>query len=260
MMTYEELKKIAQPHIREKDNLPSNALLLLTQLHIPYKTEKQCEKDFEGKYNPLDNHPAFLFVKGDEKVLYFKTTTRYYNFYIFHEIAHYILGHEDDSPQNEIDANMLACILAAPIENLPTNIKTAQDLSSACTIPIDKAEEYWAEIKHRLPKRKLSTKRKILITSIICIIITLLSSAGFMLSKKLSNQETKSDTVKPNSAVHTQTSEQEKSQEEKVIVTISGTKYHMPNCRYVKNKTNVIEEDINTAINDGYAPCKVCIK
>ena len=80
-MTYEELKKIAQPHIRSNDNLPSNALLLLTQLHIPYKTEKQCEKDFEGKYNPLDNHPAFLFIKGDEKILYFKTTTRYYNFY-----------------------------------------------------------------------------------------------------------------------------------------------------------------------------------
>ena len=73
-MTYDELKKIAQPHIREKDNLPSNALLLLTQLHIHYKTEKQCEKDFEGSYKPLDNHPAFLFIKDDEKILYFKTT------------------------------------------------------------------------------------------------------------------------------------------------------------------------------------------
>ena len=259
-MTYEELKKIAQPHIREKDNLPSNALLLLTQLHIPYKTEKQCEKDFEGKYNPLDNYPAFLFVKGDEKVLYFKTTTRYYNFYIFHEIAHYILGHEDDNPQNELDANMLACILAAPIENLPTNTKTAQDLSSACTIPIDKAEEYWAEIKHRLPKRKLSAKRKFVITSIICVIIMLLSSAGFVLSKKLSNQESKTDTTEQNSIVHTQTQEQKDLQEGKVYVTTSGTKYHLPNCRYVKYKTNITGYNTDDAINKGYEPCKICIK
>lgn len=258
-MTYEELKKIAQPHIREKDNLPSNALLLLTQLHIPYKTEKQCEKDFEGKYNPLDNHPAFLFVKGDEKVLYFKTTTRYYNFYIFHELAHYILGHEDDSPQNELDANMFACILAAPIENLPTNIKTAQDLSSACTIPIDKAEEYWAEIKERLPKPKLSTKHKILISSIITIVILCLSIAGFMLSKIFSNSQD-APIVNQTPIVHTPTPIENISQNQDVVVTISGTKYHLPDCRYVKNKTNVIEEDINAAINDGYAPCKVCIK
>ena len=41
---------------------------------------------------------------------------------------------------------MLACILAAPIENLPSYLKSARDLSSLCQIPIDKAEEYWQEI------------------------------------------------------------------------------------------------------------------
>ena len=258
-MTYEELKKIAQPHIREKDNLPSNALLLLTQLHIPYKTEKQCEKDFEGKYNPLDNHPAFLFVKGDEKVLYFKTTTRYYNFYIFHELAHYILGHEDDSPQNELDANMFACILVAPIENLPTNIKTAQDLSSACQIPIDKAEEYWTEIKEQLPKNKKLIKRKIIIASIISFVILCSSVAGFLLAKTVHKQEQIPATTQP-PTIHTPTPTENAVQNQNVVVTISGTKYHMPDCRYVKNKTNITEEDINTAINDGYSPCKVCIK
>ena len=147
-MTYKELKRIAEPHIRKGDNLPSNALLLLTQLHIPYKTEKQCREDFKNKHNPLDDHPAFLYVGEDKnKTLYFNTATQYWNFYIFHEIAHYLLGHEDNSPQHEMDANLLACILTAPIENLPTYLKIAEDLSALCKIPIDKAEEYWQEIR-----------------------------------------------------------------------------------------------------------------
>ena len=146
-MNFEQLKQIATPHIRKGDNLPSNALLSLTQLHIPYKTEKQCREDFKSKHNPLDDHPAFLYIdENGNKTLYFNSATRYWNFYIFHEIAHFLLGHEDNSPQNEMDANMLACILAAPTENFPTYLKTAEDLSALCKIPIDKAEEYWQEI------------------------------------------------------------------------------------------------------------------
>lgn len=148
-MTYKQLKKIAEPHIRKGENLPSNAFLLLAQLHIPFKSEKQCEQDFGGKMTPLYNHPAFLAIDSiGDKTIYFNSNTKYWNFYIFHEIAHYILGHEDDSPQNELDADMLACILIAPVENLPTYLKTARDLSSLCQIPIDKAEMYWQEIYH----------------------------------------------------------------------------------------------------------------
>ena len=146
-MTYKQLKKIATPHIREGSNLPSNSFLLLNQLHIPFKNDKQCRDDFKGKYNPLYEHPAFLLTEPNgDKTVYFNSNTMYWNFYIFHEIAHYLLGHEMSSPQNEIDADMLACILAAPIENLPTYLKTARDLSSLCQIPIDKAEMYWQEI------------------------------------------------------------------------------------------------------------------
>lgn len=146
-MTYKQLKKIAKPHIRKGAELPANGFILCNQLHIPFKTEKQYEEDCVGLYNPLYNTPALLCknCKG-EKTIYFKTNTRYWNFYIFHEIAHYLLGHEDDSPQNELDADMLACILVAPIENLPTYLKTARDISSLCQIPIDKAEVYWQEI------------------------------------------------------------------------------------------------------------------
>lgn len=146
-MNYNELKKIATPHIRDRENLPSNAFLLLCQLHIPFKTKSQCEAEYGSKMTPLYNTPAFLSIDSEgNKTIYFNDSTKYWNFYIFHEIAHYLLGHEDDSPQNEIDADLLACILAAPLENLPTYLKTARDISSLCKIPIDKAEMYWQEI------------------------------------------------------------------------------------------------------------------
>lgn len=153
-MTYNELKKIAQPHIRENDVLPSNSFLLLVQLHIVFKNEKQCEEDYGGKMNPLYNSPAFLLIKNETKTLYFNSKLKYWNFYVFHEIAHYILGHETDSAQNELDADMLACCLAAPVENLPTTIKTARDLSALCQIPIDKAEVYWNEIRNDVRRKK----------------------------------------------------------------------------------------------------------
>lgn len=258
-MTYEELRNIAKPHIREHDNLPSNSFLLLNQLHIPFGNEVQCEKDYDGKMNPLYNTPAFLSIKENgEKYVYFKTTTQYWNFYIFHEIAHYLLGHEKNSTQNELDANLLACILAAPIENFPTTIKTAQDLSEKCNIPIDRAEEYWQEIKHQLPKPKLSLAHKVLFVIIITATI-LCFIVGYVFGRKTTISE-QSPITTQTPVVHTSTSPEDTLQNQEVYVTISGTKYHLPDCRYVANKTNIITEDIDTAINDGYVPCKACMK
>ena len=258
-MTYEELKKIAQPHIRENDNIPSSAFLLLCQLHIPFKDEEQCKQDYNGEMTPLYDRPAFLATYKGEKIVYFNCRAEYYNFYIFHEIAHYILRHEGDSPQNELDANMLACILAAPIENLPTTFKTANDLSVGANIPIDKAEEYWAEIKARLPKKKTPIKQKIIIVSIIALIIAYSSAIGFFSAKTIHKQEQIPKST-PVSTIHTPNPVEITELNQGVVVTISGTKYHLPNCRYVKNKTNIIEENINIAIRDGYIPCKICIK
>ena len=173
-MTYDELKQIAKPHIRENGELPSNSFLLLTQLHIPFKTQKQCEEDYGGKMTPLYNSPAFLAVdsKGN-KTVYFNSNVRYWNFYIFHEIAHYILGHENDSPQNEMDADMLGCILAAPVENLPSNLKSARDLSVLCQIPIDKSEMYWEEIRSIFSKNRRGRWKSTLIL-ILCMLFVIL--------------------------------------------------------------------------------------
>ena len=147
-MTYDELYKIAKPHICEGEKLPSDSLILLTQLHIPYKLTEQCNGCHAGDTDMLNSTHAFLSIDSNRnRTVYFNSNTCYWNFYIFHEIAHFLLNSEDDCEENETDADMLACILAAPIENLPSGIKTANELSSVCKIPLDKAEAYWQEIK-----------------------------------------------------------------------------------------------------------------
>ena len=250
-MTYEELKKIASPHIRETEKLPSNSLLLLAQLHIPYKTEKQCEDDFKERISPLKSTPAFLYIDSDgDRILYFSTNTQYYNFYIFHEIAHYLLGHEQNSPQNEIDADMLACILAAPIENLPSTLKSARDLSVTCQIPIDKAEMYWQEIKYKRPKHY----RKLLFSGIFLFVFILIIVAFSMF-----NDHATIDTEIPLTTTDIQTSVP-LSDNSTYYITSSGTHYHRTGCQYIKYKTNVISITFDEVKTLNLEPCEECIQ
>lgn len=324
-MNYEEIKKIANPHIREDENLPSNSLLLLTQLHIPYKTKSQYDDDFKGRINPLYSTPAFLSIDRDgNKTIYFDSDTRYWNFYIFHEIGHILLGHESNSPQNEIDADLLACVLAAPEKHLPSGIKSARDLSAYANIPIDKAEMYWGYIKKSNPIAKFfrnkpkffrnekdngnKNYRKIKIISVLIFLCIIISSAAILYHSAQNNDnpdengsvttkksetttdfgetrksETKNDTetAKKSEMTDYEKSGNNKSEsanlytnlqngEQKVLpgdddediyvaVTKSGRKYHDPECRYVKGKSDAIEISVSDAEASGYEPCKVCL-
>ena len=253
-MKYDELKKIAQPHIREGGKLPSNALLLLVQLHIPYKTEKQCDEDYGDKMNPLYNAPAFLSVDATgKKTAYFNTAAKYWNFYIFHEIAHFLLGHESNSPQNEIDADMLACILAAPIENLPSHLKSARDLSSLCQIPIDKAEMYWQEIKKKFFR---SYKTIALVGSIFILVV--LSTCLFPI---LNAQDEKVNPVPQAQPVATPFNSPKLSDVNSTYYkTASGIHYHRANCQHIKYKTNVISLSVEEISKFSLIPCEECIK
>lgn len=250
-MTYKELKHIAQPHIREGDNLPSNSFLLLNQLHIPFKNEKQCEQDFEGEINPLKNNPAFLSIDANgSKVIYFNSNTQYWNFYIFHEISHYLLGHEQNSPQNEIDADMLACILAAPVKNLPSYLKSARDLSSLCKIPIDKAEVYWQEIKDKFSK----PHKKLLVAGIVLLfLLIVISILAFYNSFSAIKPPTEEN-------LHNTSFDNIPKEEFTYYITSFGSHYHTRDCQYVKYKTNVISISLDETKKLNLEPCKKCIK
>lgn len=230
-MTYKELKKIAETHIKAGDNIPSNAFLLLSRLHLDFKNEEQCRNVYKEGLNPLYNAPAFY--DKNKKIIYFNSKSKYWNFYIFHEIAHYLLGHESNSAQNETDANMLACILTAPEENLPSNLKTARDLSCLCNIPIDRAEEYWQEIKHkRVSKAPLLF---IAVIALICVYIFYKTPDIRSVSGAV-NIENKT-----------------------VYITKSGRKYHKKDCFYIRKSSSITEINVNEAKSLGYTPCSVCI-
>lgn len=270
-MNYSELKSIAQPHLREGGDLPSNAFLLLTQLHITFRSKRQCEAEFGSKMTPLYNTPAYLEIDSDgNKVLYFNDSTKYWNFYIFHEIAHFILGHENDCPQNEMDADLLACILAAPLENLPSTLKSARDLSTICKIPIDKAEVYWEKIKGNFSiKEKKPLSVSVLAIIFTCIYsITILFFIGFSVFSP--QKEAEASVVN----FYQYQGEVPLNGEIKAIdgvifnsdttdtyfITAAGSKYHKDGCQYIKGKDNLIEISASELDGLGYEPCKVCIK
>lgn len=103
--------------------------------------------DFRGQNNPLWEYPAFLYIDSNgNKTIYYNSMTKYWNFYLTHEIAHYLLGHTEKSYRNEIEADLLACILIMPVENLVGKVENSYELRKMCNIPPDKADMYWSEI------------------------------------------------------------------------------------------------------------------
>ena len=44
-----------------------------------------------------------------------------------------------------------------------------------------------------------------------------------------------------------------------VFITETGKKYHMQNCRTIKNSSNITSISVYDAIYRGYSNCKVCL-
>ena len=66
----------------------------------------------------------------------------------------------------------------------------------------------------------------------------------------------------PTESTHDMHTEQTETQEyiDTVVITPSGSKYHKPDCQYVRNKSDVITLTLDEAIKMNYEQCKVCFK
>lgn len=147
-MNYKKLKQFAaQIHI-EYTEIPLNALELVKKLNIPYGNEDDARRDFKGQINPLYEVPAFLRINKTtgERKIYYNSYVRFWNFYLMHEVAHYLLGHITEAYLNEIEADLLACILLVPPSIIKDKCKNAYRVCKFCNIPIDKADMYWQEV------------------------------------------------------------------------------------------------------------------
>ena len=114
-----------------------------------------------------------------------------------------------------------------------------------CSKNCDKAQEEEAdEFARLLLKRNSKTPYIITFTAVIICLITILS-AGIILNKS-------------NAYYLPNGSQEKKTNTEIVVVTRTGTKYHLPDCRYVENKTDTEEMTVEEALSKGLGPCQVC--
>lgn len=296
MLTYNQLKDIAL------SNLNMDLLELAKRKGLDVRNQDQCKEDWKNNKNPLLNNKAILVFKSGNYVIYYDNREQYYRYYIAHEIAHFLLKHYKDNENEEYEANILACIIIAPINKIiEKNISSYFDLFETFKIPLPQAEEYHNLLlhnEHRYMKNIVnSLKDKENITDNIITLskskiqriylyaiptLLIFLSVIFIFSvnnsKKLEtldvihNVESQKEipTIIENNAnivIEDSTeikdstiSENNISNEKIVFITSSGEKYHLSNCRYVKNKTNVSKFSLKDAIKNGYEPCSICIE
>lgn len=146
-MNYQELKRFAGELNIDYSKTPLNSLELVKQLNIPCGNEDDAIMDFKGKNNPLWDYPACLYIdETGRRKIYYNSKTRFWNFYLMHEVSHWLLVHMEKSYYNELEADLLACILIMPLENIKKRIINGYHLHQVCDIPIDRADFYYSEI------------------------------------------------------------------------------------------------------------------
>ncbi len=251
-----------------------------------YSSNKDLIKSLNLEKNiELD---AFSFIKKDSIIIFYndKLQNNDIIFNILHEFGHIFLKHKNISyslncpnlVEQENEANLFACEVLAPSCVLKQlNIKSIDDILKFSNLPakhsiyhinnitnfsnIDEISERLIKIFNDYIKRntyiKEETKPKkenhIQILSIFGIVsIILIVSFVFLKEKGSSN-----DIPLNNNTVNNSVNENI----DNIIIyyaTKTGSKYHLPDCRYIKNKNNLIP--LNDNLFKNYEPCSVCIK
>lgn len=120
------------------------------------------------------------------------------------------------------------------------------------TIEQENEANLFAEL---LLSNKEKTIKTIIVTALVTAIVVtgLLGIAVWRKSDRIDPPSTKPTLTEPEEP------EEPEETEEIYIVTKSGEKYHLPDCQYVRYKTNTISLTLDEAIKLGYEPCSVCI-
>lgn len=104
------------------------------------------------------------------------------------------------------------------------------------------ADEFAVLVKIFLKYRYFCCTAAIVITSLLLIVIIAIPRKGV---NNVAKPITLSTLAPVQNDVH-------------VFVTKSGEKYHLPDCQYVENKTNIFKMTEQEALDAGYEPCAVC--
>lgn len=262
MKTNEQLECIAEKFTLLSNELPSNPFILCSSLQLSFKFKHELDKN-DPYLALLVKSPACFVPTKTNGIIYLDSSSKYWRFYFFHEISHYILEHKINGINEEKEANMLACFLIAPPHLISKNIKNSNELSIAADIPIGFADEYWQYIKFK--RFKKDRKKKYILAGCAAVlifvgaIITTLVFKSTNTSKDIGASTSEAPALQTMIATYAApTTSPTNPNSEIYYVTSSGRKYHTKDCRYIKNKTNL--KEITNPEESGYEPCSVCIK
>lgn len=251
MSNYKELRTISKKYIRKE------VYSIAHELDIPILDETACNKLFKSN-SPLSNQYAVLVTVGNRYTIYFKES-KHKEYYILHELCHYLLKHNADGEYEENQSNILACMILIPDKSINNDVF---DLSEIYNIPVDKVILYIQYIKSNT---NIYNKRKVIVFTSFTIAACVLFVSGILLGAFVINNKTSditpvavTDTETTSEQPIALTTQAQSIDDDTVYITKYGIKYHKENCYYIKN-SETITLTVEQAKQQGYSPCAVCI-
>lgn len=187
-----------------------------------------------------EKRESFLYMNdsGLVKVIFIKDDVENKEFLLAHELGHLLLGHKEETNNNdEIEATYFATLLLH-----------------------EEPEPGPEEQQPRWKKQKR-------ISIVAALVFVVIAFAGYSVYSVIHNSVRPTQTVTLPVITEQQTAPEPQqgpdvpvyATEQTYVVTKSGDKYHLPSCYYVRDKSDLIEVTLEEAEKGGYEPCKVCI-
>lgn len=247
MSNYKELKTIS------KEYTGKEIFIIATGLGINVKDDKDCLIDFNNTF-PLKNHNAILTMAGNKYVIYYKPC-KFKEYYILHEICHYILKHNADGEYEEMQSNVLACMILIPDNAIYMD---THKISELYNIPVDVVISY---INYLKANTNLFKKRRLMLFSCVILSVSVMFISCILL-RNITFKNTEPDKTSVVFSYSETTTEQPVALTTQAIydivyITKTGDKYHKQDCYYIRGR-NTLAITLSEANNQGYLPCSVC--
>lgn len=248
---------------------------------IPLQQSQSKDFDELGILNIAKTYKAFTYIDNDNKYVFYRSnlSAEEKNILLAHELGHIQLGHFASSgircssdfkskSLQEVEADEFAIELIAPTCILKNYRRLTPDKISHLTLlERSHAEHVFFKVQkhntnteiekrlcnafdiynHRINNNNVTKKYIFMFAVIIAV------CAIFIFNDRQNEHSVETHTNSIIAPIQQLTPS-----DTTVVVTRSGEKYHLPDCQYVKYKTNIINMTEQDALNAGYEPCSIC--
>jgi len=254
-----EFKLKGVPGLREIKNIISKMGYTL----LTYESSEDLLKELKLT-EQAKHYPSVSCTKGKKSYTFYRGAVHSDDlpFILCHEIGHIYMNHInqtngyfDTSDHKEEEANVFATRLLYPQKQEKSKVSKILTLATLL-LPLFAFLVVGTGFidGFQLPVKTSTTSEP-------AIVVPEQTSENSEFIDKLIIQ-VENATASPKTAVPTQSAqasgEQTALQHTNVVVTRTGTKYHKPDCSYVKHKTNTKRYTLAEAESNYYAPCSRC--